>query len=106
MGQQQQSTYMNQQSPIAAAPVPVQPIASQSIHAQGTAQNSVVSQGIGGPSGGAFRKRLNSFLDDEQAAAADAAEEVETGLSKEEMLKNAKERKKVAKNNFNYKKGV
>ncbi len=66
----------------------------------------MVSQNLGGGSGGAFRKRLNTFLDDEAAAEADAAEADATGLSKEEMLKNAKERKKVAKNNFNYKKGM
>ena len=66
----------------------------------------MISQNLSGRNAGAYRKRLNSFLDDTEAAAADAAEEVVTGLSKEEMLKNAKERKKVAKNNFNYKKGM
>ena len=44
-------------------------------------------------------------MNDDEAAAADAAEEAETGLSKEDMLKKAKERKKVAKNNFGFKKG-
>ena len=79
--------------------------AAQSVHATGLPQSTLVSQNLGGGSGGAFRKRLNTFLDDEAAAEADAAEADATGLSKEEMLKNAKERKKVAKNNFNYKKG-
>ena len=64
----------------------------------------MVSQNLGAGGGGAFRKRLTSLLDDEAAAAADAAEESATGLSKEEMLRNAKERKKVAKNNFNFNK--
>ena len=41
-----------------------------------------------------------------QTAPADAADEIPTDLSKEEMLKNAKARKKVAKNNFNFKKGM
>lgn len=82
-------------------------VVSQSVHAvHAVQQSSMVSQTLGGSNGGAYRKRLNSFLDDTEAAAADAAEELATGLSKEEMLKNAKQRKKVAKNNFNYKKGV
>ena len=97
---QPQSTYIPPQphNPATAA--------AQSVHATGLPQSTMVSQNLGGGSGGAFRKRLNTFLDDEAAAEADAAEADATGLSKEEMLKNAKERKKVAKNNFNYKKGM
>ena len=50
----------------------------------------------------AFKKRLNSFLgdDDSSAAATEAADE----MSKEDMLKQAKDRKKVAKANLNFKK--
>ncbi len=80
--------------------------AVQSVHASAVPTSTLVSQNLGAGSGGAFRKRLNNFLDDDAAAEADAAEADATGLSKEEMLKNAKERKKVAKNNFNYKKGM
>ena len=66
----------------------------------------MVSQTLGGSNAGAYRKRLTSFLDDTETAPADAADEIPTDLSKEEMLKNAKARKKVAKNNFNFKKGM
>ena len=47
----------------------------------------------------AFKKRLNSFLgdDDSSSAAADGGDE----MSKEDMLKQAKDRKKVAKANLN-----
>ena len=51
------------------------------------------------PSGeSAFKKRLNNFLGDD--------DDVETGdsMSKEDMLKQAKDRKKVAKANLNFKK--
>ena len=50
----------------------------------------------------AFKKRLNSFLgdDDSSSAAADGGDE----MSKEDMLKQAKDRKKVAKANLNFKK--
>jgi hypothetical protein len=51
-------------------------------------------------SGNAFKKRLNNFLDDDDAEGGEAAE----GMSKEDMLKQAKDRKKVAKANFNFKK--
>ena len=49
--------------------------------------------------GGAFKKRLSSFLGEEDAAGVDPGE----SLSKAEMLKQAKERKKVAKANEKYK---
>ncbi len=51
------------------------------------------------PSGeSAFKKRLNNFLGDD--------DDVETtdNMSKEDMLKQAKDRKKVAKANLNFKK--
>lgn len=64
-------------------------------------------------SGGAFKKRLNSFLDDEDGnvdaetaeIAANAATAGETSLedgpmSKNDMLKQAKDRKKIAKANL------
>ena len=51
-------------------------------------------------SGNAFKKRLNNFLDDDDSEGGEAAE----GMSKEDMLKQAKDRKKVAKANFNFKK--
>jgi hypothetical protein len=64
-------------------------------------------------SGGAFKKRLNSFLDDEDGTvdaetaeiAANAATAGETSLedgpmSKNDMLKQAKDRKKIAKANL------
>ena len=65
----------------------------------------VVSQNVSAGNGSAYKNRLASFLNDEEAAAAVAAEEEEIGLSKEEMLRKAKERKKVAKNNFGFRKG-
>ena len=50
-------------------------------------------------SGSAFKKRLSNFLDDD-----DAAGETGESMSKEDMLKQAKDRKKVAKANLNLKK--
>ena len=53
-------------------------------------------------SGNAFKKRLSNFMgDDDDDASSDVANE---GMSKEDMLKQAKDRKKVAKANFNFKK--
>jgi hypothetical protein len=55
------------------------------------------------PSGeSAFKKRLSNFLDDDDADATGAAGG--DGMSKEDMLKQAKDRKKVAKANLNFKK--
>lgn len=51
-------------------------------------------------SGSAFKKRLSNFLEDEDDATNDNGE----GMSKEDMLKQAKDRKKVAKANLNLKK--
>lgn len=48
--------------------------------------------------GAAFRKRLSSFLDDDDNGAGSGE-----NLSKEEMLKQAKQRKKVAKANVGFK---
>ena len=47
----------------------------------------------------AFKKRLSSFLDDD-----DTSNNEGEGMSKEDMLKQAKDRKKVAKANLNFKK--
>ena len=58
---------------------------------------SVMLSSNGG--GGAFKKRLNNFLDDEADGLGGSSE----NLSKEEMLKQAKERKKVAKANIGFK---
>ena len=68
-------------------------------------------------SGGAFKKRLSNFLDDEDTPmdaetaeiAANAATAGETSLedgpmSKNDMLKQAKDKKKIAKANLNMKK--
>ena len=59
-----------------------------------------------GESGSAFKKRLSNFLDDDDAPipGVDDAGNGEN-LSKAEMLKQAKERKKVAKANNSLKKG-
>ena len=55
------------------------------------------------PSGeSAFKKRLSNFLDDDDADTTGAAGG--DGMSKEDMLKQAKDRKKVAKANLNFKK--
>ena len=66
-----------------------------------------------GASGGAFKKRLNSFLDDDSAevdaetaeiaanAATAGSTELEDGpMSKNDMLKQAKDKKKIAKANM------
>ena len=110
MNPAQQSAYLN---PQVAAPYPQnggitsRPIHSSAIPTQSVYQQQpsiAVSQNLS-TNGGAFKNRLASFLNDEEAAAADAAEAAETGLSKEELLQRAKERKKVAKNNFGFRKG-
>ncbi len=111
MNPAQQSAYLN---PQVAAPYPQnggitsRPIHSSAIPTQSVYQQQqpsiAVSQNLS-TNGGTFKNRLASFLNDEEAAAADAAEAAETGLSKEELLQRAKERKKVAKNNFGFRKG-
>jgi len=51
-----------------------------------------------GESGAAYKKRLSNFLgEDESSDESD-------NMSKEDMLKLAKDKKKVAKANFNFKK--
>jgi hypothetical protein len=50
----------------------------------------------------AYQKRLNSFFDDDDDSSASEAEG--DSMSKEDMLKQAKDRKKVAKANLNFKK--
>ena len=52
----------------------------------------------------AYQKRLNSFFDDDDDSSANEANEAEDSMSKEDMLKQAKDRKKVAKANLNFKK--
>ncbi|WP_294750208.1 proline-rich domain-containing protein [uncultured Ruminococcus sp.] len=52
----------------------------------------------------AFKKRLNSFLDTDDADMANGADSADAGMSKEDMLKQAKDRKKIAKANLNLKK--
>jgi hypothetical protein len=61
-----------------------------------TQQSVMLSNG----EGGAFKKRLSSFLGDEDDLSEGSGE----SLSKAEMLKQAKERKKVAKANDKFKK--
>ena len=57
----------------------------------------------------AFKKRLNSFLGDDEggsysASSASSENSGDAGMSKEDMLKQAKDRKKIAKANLNLKK--
>ena len=60
----------------------------------------------------AFKKRLNSFLGDDDAGSTPSAPTAapsadipgDAGMSKEDMLKQAKDRKKIAKANLNLKK--
>ena len=52
----------------------------------------------------AFKKRLNSFLDTDDADMANGSDSADAGMSKEDMLKQAKDRKKIAKANLNLKK--
>ena len=91
--------------------------AGRSMHVGGAAplrsgyQQSSVMMSKGG-SGGAFKKRLNSFLDDDSDVDAETAEiaanaatagttDLEDGpMSKNDMLKQAKDRKKIAKANL------
>ena len=70
-----------------------------SMYQQQQPQQSVSVTLTSKPSGeSAFKKRLNNFLGDD--------DDVETtdNMSKEDMLKQAKDRKKVAKANLNFKK--
>ena len=72
-------------------------------------QSQVLSQNLGGR-GGAFRKRFDSMFDDEDddtttsSASGDSegGEAVQGGKSKADLLKEQKERKKVAKNNSRF----
>ena len=57
----------------------------------------------------AFKKRLNSFLGDDEGGSnsdfsASSDNSGDAGMSKEDMLKQAKDRKKIAKANLNLKK--
>ena len=89
---------------------------SHSVHVGGAAplrsnyqQSSVM---LSKTSGGAFKKRLNSFLDDDSDVDAETAEiaanaatagatDLEDGpMSKNDMLKQAKDKKKIAKANL------
>lgn len=76
-------------------------VGGQSSIYQGSAMHGGANQArsvmLSNGDGGAFKKRLSSFLDDD-----DAIPEGES-LSKAEMLKQAKERKKVAKANEKFK---
>ena len=82
----------------------------RSVYQNSMQQSSVM---LSKSSGGAFKKRLSSFLDDDDAGidaetaeiAANAATAGETSLedgpmSKNDMLKQAKDRKKIAKANL------
>lgn len=119
------SQFMN--NPLAgAAPYPQRP-AGGSVHITGAgatsryqsqvlsqSQSQILSQNLGGKAG-AFRKRFDSMFDDdddtsaeaeakdaEDSAADESEEETEGGMSKSELLKMQKERKKVAKNNSKF----
>jgi hypothetical protein len=54
-------------------------------------------------SGGAFKKRLSNFLEEDDGPIPGVDDNGES-LSKADMLKQAKERKKVAKANVGFKK--
>ena len=112
-----------QNNPMAgASPYPSRPIGG-SVHITGAGaggsrynsqvlsqnQSQVLSQNLG--KGGAFRKRFDSMFDDDDddtatdTTAADATEnteEIQGGKSKADLLKEQKERKKVAKNNSRF----
>ena len=73
-------------------------------------QSQVLSQNLGGR-GGAFRKRFDSMFDDEDddtkaesasGSSSEGGEAVQGGKSKADLLKEQKERKKVAKNNSRF----
>ena len=103
---------MYQQQPMNAAPYR-QGYSGPSVHGGGMRsvyqqpQSQSVSVTLTSKSNGesAFKKRLSNFLDDDDAETTGA-----TGaaggdeMSKEDMLKQAKDRKKVAKANLNFKK--
>lgn len=67
---------------------------------QGQSVSVTLTQKSNGES--AFKKRLSNFLDDDDVDTTNAAGG--DGMSKEDMLKQAKDRKKVAKANLNFKK--
>jgi hypothetical protein len=52
----------------------------------------------------AFKKRLSNFLDSDDDVSSSADSSADAGMSKEDMLKQAKDRKKIAKANLNLKK--
>ena len=53
----------------------------------------------------AFKKRLSNFLDTDDADVTSTGDSsADAGMSKEDMLKQAKDRKKIAKANLNLKK--
>jgi hypothetical protein len=101
---------MYQQQGMNAAPYR-QGYNGQSIHGGSTTMRSMyqqpqqsVSVTLTSKSNGenAYKKRLNSFFDDDDDSNAGEAEG--DSMSKEDMLKQAKDRKKVAKANLNFKK--
>ena len=72
-------------------------------------QSQVLSQNLG--KSGAFRKRFDSMFDDEEEetteeasaeSSTESGEEIQGGKSKADLLKEQKERKKVAKNNSRF----
>ena len=74
-----------------------------SVYQQSQSVSVTLTSKPGGES--AFKKRLNSFLDtddDDMSTGADSS--ADAGMSKEDMLKQAKDRKKIAKANLNLKK--
>ena len=81
----------------------------QSLHTTSATRNSLYQQNnsvsaalTAKPDGeSAFKKRLNSFFDDDTPSDNSVDE---SGMSKEDMLKQAKDRKKIAKANLNLKK--
>ena len=117
------SQFMN--NPLAgAAPYPQRSVGSVHITGAGAtsryqgqalsqSQSQILSQNLGGKAG-AFRKRFDSMFeddDDDTSAAAESKEaedsaadeeEIEGGMSKSDLLKMQKERKKVAKNNSKF----
>ena len=74
-----------------------------SVYQQSQSVSVTLTSKPGGES--AFKKRLSNFLDtddDDMSTGADSS--ADAGMSKEDMLKQAKDRKKIAKANLNLKK--
>ena len=65
-------------------------------------QSAQISQNLGSAGGSAMKRRMESFMSDDDAAEAVEQEVAETGLSKDDLLRMQKEKKKVAKNNFGF----